>query len=93
MNELLKIAWRNLWRSKRRTILTMTSIILAACMAMLTRSMQKGSYENMITNAVKLSTGYFQVQANGYWENKSIDKTFEDTPALLKKIIVLQPLY
>lgn len=86
MKELLKIAWRNLWRSKRRTILTMTSIILAACMAMLTRSMQKGSYENMISNAVKLSTGYFQVQATDYWENKSIDKTFIDTPELLNQI-------
>ncbi len=86
MKELLKIAWRNLWRSKRRTILTMTSIVLAACMAMFTRSMQKGSYENMISNAVKLSTGYFQIQANGYWENKSVDKTFISTPELLSKI-------
>ncbi len=48
MKKLLKIAWRNIWRSKRRTILTMTSIILAACMALFTRSMQKGSYGNMI---------------------------------------------
>ena len=87
MKELLKIAWRNLWRSKRRTILTMTSIILAACMAMFTRSIQKGSYGNMISNAVKLSTGYFQVQENGYWENKSIDKTFVDNPTLLNKIM------
>ncbi len=86
MKELVKIAWRNLWRSKRRTILTMTSIILAACMAMFTRSMQKGSYQNMISNAVKLSTGYFQIQAKGYWENKSINKTFLNTPELLNKI-------
>ena len=86
MKELLKIAWRNLWRSKRRTILTMTSIILAACMAMFTRSLQKGSYGNMISNAVKLSTGYFQVQANDYWENKSIDKTFINSPELLAQI-------
>lgn len=86
MKELLKIAWRNIWRSKRRTILTMTSIILAACMALFTRSMQKGSYGNMIGNAVKLSTGYFQVQAEGYWENKSINKTFISSDALISKI-------
>lgn len=86
MKELIKIAWRNLWRSKRRTILTMTSIILAACMAMFTRSMQKGSYANMISNAVKLSTGYLQVQATGYWENKSIDKTFINSSTLFNKI-------
>lgn len=86
MKELLKIAWRNIWRSKRRTILTMTSIILAACMALFTRSMQKGSYGNMIGNAVKLSTGYFQVQAEGYWENKSINKTFISRDSLISKI-------
>lgn len=86
MKEFVKIAWRNIWRSKRRTILTMTSIILATCMALFTRSMQKGSYENMIGNAVKLSTGYFQVQEVGYWENKSVDKTFLNTPELLAKI-------
>jgi ABC-type lipoprotein release transport system permease subunit len=86
MKELLKIAWRNIWRSKRRTILTMTSIILAACMALFTRSMQKGSYGNMIGNAVKLSTGYLQIQAKGYWENKSVDKTFLSSDSLLKKI-------
>jgi ABC-type lipoprotein release transport system permease subunit len=55
-------------------------------MAMFTRSMQKGSYQNMISNAVKLSTGYFQIQAKGYWENKSINKTFLNTPELLNKI-------
>lgn len=86
MKELIKIAWRNIWRNKRRTILTMTSIILAACLALMTRSMQKGSYENMISNAVKLSTGYFQVQGNGYWENKSIDKTFLHSYKLISKI-------
>jgi ABC-type lipoprotein release transport system permease subunit len=48
--------------------------------------MQKGSYQNMISNAVKLSTGYFQIQAKGYWENKSINKTFLNTPELLNKI-------
>ena len=86
MKELLKIAWRNLWRSKRRTFLTMTSIILAASMAMLTRSMQKGSYGNMIGNAVKLSTGYFQIQSKGYWESKSVNKSFANTPKLLSQI-------
>ena len=86
MNELIKIAWRNIWRNKRRTLLTMTSIILAICMALFTRSMQIGSYENMISNAVKLSTGYFQIQGNGYWENKSIDKTFIDEAELLNKV-------
>jgi ABC-type lipoprotein release transport system permease subunit len=39
--------------------------------------MQIGSYANMIDNAVKFSTGYIQIHKKGYWENKSINETFE----------------
>ncbi len=76
MNTLIKMAWRNIWRNKKRTILTMFSILLAVFMSLFTRSMQKGSYANMISNAVKFSTGYIQIHKNGYWENKSINETF-----------------
>ena len=83
MKEILKLSWRNIWRNKRRTIITMASIFLAAFLSLFTRSMQIGSYSNMIENAVKLSTGYIQVQKLGYWENKSIDKTFSNSIELL----------
>jgi len=86
MKELFKIAWRNIWRNKRRTLLTMSSIFLAAFLSLFTRSMQIGSSTNMIENAVKLSTGYIQVHKLGYWDNKSIDKTFESTDELLNNI-------
>ena len=86
MKELFKIAWRNIWRNMRRTILTMSSIFLAAFLSLFTRSMQVGSYGNMIDNAVKLSTGYIQVHKLDYWENKSIDKTFISSEELLNSI-------
>jgi ABC-type lipoprotein release transport system permease subunit len=70
------MAWRNIWRNKKRTIITMMSIFLAIFLSLFTRSMQVGSYGNMISNAVKLSTGYIQVQAKDYWENRSINETF-----------------
>jgi len=64
----------------------MSSIFLAAFLSMMTRSMQKGSYTMMIDNAVKLSTGYIQVHSDGYWEKKSIDKTFINSTSLLNEI-------
>ena len=82
MKTLLKMAWRNIWRNKKRTFLTMFSIFLAVFLSLFTRSMQVGSYSNMISNAVKLSTGYIQIHAKGYWEKKSINETFEDSPQL-----------
>ena len=37
----------------------------------------------MIDNAVKLSTGYLQIHDEGFWENKSIDRTFIHSKELL----------
>lgn len=82
MKTLIKIAWRNIWRNKKRTILTMVSIFLAVFLSLFTRSMQKGSYANMINNAVKLSTGYIQIHKKGYWDDKSINNTFTDSKKL-----------
>ncbi len=77
MNEYIKLAWRNIWRNKRRTIITAASIFFAIFFALIMRGFQLGSYSNMITNAVKLYTGHIQVHAKGYSENKSINNTFK----------------
>ncbi|MCK4677571.1 MAG: ABC transporter permease, partial [Bacteroidales bacterium] len=82
MKEYLKIAWRNLWRNKRRTILTILSVFFAVFLALIMRSMQLGSYDMMVRSAVENSTGYIQIHAKGYWDDKSIDNTFVATDSL-----------
>ena len=72
----LKLAWRNLWRNKRRTLITVTSITFAVLLACIMRSMQLGSYERMIDNSVRFFTGYIQIHKNGYWDEKIIDNSF-----------------
>jgi len=86
MRSFLKIAWRNLWRNKRRTFITMASVFVAVFLSLATRSMQIGSYDNMIKNAVRLSTGYIQIHDNGYWEDKSINNTFETSLSLYNSV-------
>src|SRR5688500_10126606 len=79
---LIQLAWRNVWRNKRRTIITVSSIFFAVLLALFMRSMQKGSYENMIRNSVELYSGYIQIHRRGYWEDKSINNMFEMTDSL-----------
>ena len=73
---ILKIAWRNIWRNKRRTIITLTSIAFAVLLSCVMRSMQLGSYERMISNALSFYTGHVQVHKAGYWNDKTIDESF-----------------
>ncbi|MBC34896.1 MAG: hypothetical protein CL663_02480 [Bacteroidetes bacterium] len=72
MKSLIKIAWRSLWRNKRRTLITSASVFLAVFLALFMRSMQIGSYEMMTDMAVR-EAGHLQIHKNGYWEKKSIN--------------------
>ncbi len=73
---LLKIAWRNLWRNRRRTLITAASVFFAALLSIFMRSMQEGSYNQMIQNMVGYYTGYVQIHEKGYWDEQIIDNTF-----------------
>ena len=82
----LTLAWRNIWRNKRRSIITIVSITFAVLLASVMRSMQLGSYERMVDNAAQFFTGYIQVHQNGYWDDKVLDNSFENSPELLASI-------
>ncbi len=77
MKTILKIAWRNIWRNKRRTLITIASIMFALFFAIIMRGFQVGSYAKMKENAIKSYSGYIQIQKKGYWDDKNINNIFD----------------
>jgi len=75
MKMLFTLAWRNLWRNRKRTLITISSVLFAVLLAIVFISFENGSYERMIDSMVKLSTGYIQVQDVLYEEEPSIDNS------------------
>lgn len=73
MHTLIILAWRNIWRNKRRSFISIASVLFAVMMAIMADSFERGSYENMLNNLVKFSTGYIQIQDVLYEEEPSID--------------------
>lgn len=65
---LVKLAWRNLWRHRRRTVITLSSIGIGFGLAVFSIGIGDGSHNSMIRNAIKLGEGHLAVQARGYLE-------------------------
>jgi len=82
----LIIAWRNLWRNKRRTIITISSIFFAVFFSILMRSFQLGTYNHMIDNIVTQFTGHLQIQDVEFMDNQSIDYSIPYTDSLTQII-------
>ena len=75
----LKLAWRNIWRNRKRTWITASSIGFAVFFAVFMQSMQLGSYERMIDNSVRFYTGHLSIHQAEYWEEKIIDNSLEQS--------------
>ncbi|WP_297086210.1 FtsX-like permease family protein [uncultured Draconibacterium sp.] len=86
MRTNIKLAWRNLWRNKRRTIIAISSVVFSVLLASWMRSMQEGSYDSMIDNSVKFYTGYLQVQDTAYWNERNLENSFKVADELQNKI-------
>jgi len=80
------MAWKNLWRNKRRTLITVASIFFGVLISTLMSSLQDGTYGSMIDLSVKLSSGYLQIQHPEYNDNKSINNIFEPSDEFISEI-------
>ncbi len=89
MGLFLKLAWRNIWRNKRRSALTAAAVGFAVAVTVIMRAMQYGTYERMILDAVSLFSGHLQIQSRGFHEYQTLGYTFvwnDSVAALLRSM-------
>ncbi|WP_138431597.1 ABC transporter permease [Fodinibius saliphilus] len=82
----IKLAWRNIWRNKRRTIITTLSIVVAVFLSAITRSSQEGQYDNMLENTVGTFSGYIQIHKQGYQDNPTLNNSLAINDSLYEVI-------
>ena len=83
---ILIMAWRNIWRNRRRSYITISSIAFSVLFACAFMSMQYGSMTYMVDNAVRFYSGHMQVQKDGYWDERTLDNSMPYTPELLNNL-------
>ena len=86
MSITLRMAWRNLWRHKRRTWLTVGAMIFSNLILVFAISLQFGSYQMMIDNTLKAYTGHLQIQREGYNDEPKMRSSIENILPLADKV-------
>ena len=81
---LLRIAWRNLWRNKRRTVLTCGALAFATLLIQVGMSFQAGSYRPMIEVGTKFGSGHLQVTHDEYIDSHLIEHSVPE-PSIVRE--------
>ncbi len=83
---ILKIAFRNIFRQKRRTVLTALSMFGGFVLAAFFIGWADGTYNNIIDTFTRYSLGHIQVHEKNYLDRPAIYKTINN-PAEIGKIL------
>ena len=78
MNLTATLAWRNLWRHRRRTWLTMGAMVFSNVILVFMISLQLGMYDLMVNNTLAVYSGHAQLQAPGYNDEPRMRTTIDN---------------
>ncbi|MEE8312001.1 MAG: FtsX-like permease family protein [Candidatus Binatia bacterium] len=79
----IRLAWRNLWRNRRRTLITTAAVALGTAILIVVHGLTDGLLLSSVLNATDKSLGEVQVHAPGYLGDRSMYKTVDDPQRLL----------
>ncbi len=71
MTKYIKMAWRNMWRNWRRTLIATIAIVLGMILLIFMDAIIRGSDQAIYANAVRLYGGNVQVHAPGFRDKSS----------------------
>ena len=75
----IEVSWRNLWRNRTRTNVTIAAVALCIAILIIFQSMIVGLIEKAVFNTTNLVIGEVQIHANGYLNDKSLYKNLKNT--------------
>jgi ABC-type lipoprotein release transport system permease subunit len=72
------MAWRNLWRNRRRTLLTLSSIAFGTMLAILFTGMGDSNFSELIDFAARMGGGHVTLQHPEYLDTPTLSRTVRD---------------
>lgn len=83
---LLSLAWKNLWRNRRRTAITVLAVAFGVWLSATSTGLATDSYARLIDSTVRLGLGHATVQAKGYQAAPNLKKRLAGAGALAAQL-------
>jgi ABC-type lipoprotein release transport system permease subunit len=83
---LLRLAWRNLWRRKRRTLITALSIAIGVALCIFFTGVSDGMYGRIISMATRLGSGHLVVESPDYRDDQDLENSLTAGDNLIELI-------
>jgi ABC-type lipoprotein release transport system permease subunit len=83
---LIGIAWKNIWRNKKRSAVILTAIALGLCGGLFATGVMIGMAESMVNTAINRDLAHIQIHTKAFKENPLIQNSIPDAESLMTKL-------
>lgn len=83
---LLQLALRNLGRNRRRTLLTLSAMVISSALLILALGIFSGMLQDMLSSATEQYYGHLVLSRSGYQDDHDLYSNFSSDPALLTQL-------
>ena len=84
---VLRLAWRNVWRNPRRTLVVVTAIAVGISGCLVAMAVNFGMVVEMIDTAIASGLGHIQIHASGWDEKPELKVRLDDGGASLRTVL------
>jgi ABC-type lipoprotein release transport system permease subunit len=78
LTDALRLAWKNLWRNRRRTLITLAAIAFSIMLVQAFHNLSFGVYERMVDSGVRAGSGHIAIYRDGYLDGREESLNFAD---------------
>ncbi len=86
MKILISMAWRNLWRNKRRSLVVISSIALGIFAMIFSMALMNGFNNQMVENTIKTSLGHIAIHSKGFQDDMKLQYNFHESRSIIEAI-------
>ena len=83
---LWRVAWRNLWRHRTRTLTMTSAVAFSYGLCLFSMGLGDDGHQQMLDEAAEGAGGDILVHAGGYWESKSSDLVIRDAGEVISAV-------